>query len=216
MAIKRQVTSAQSIKRPVSAESGFGIIESMVALAAILIVGTILNTVFVGSADVLVYRKSRLLFEEKLLQLMVVTEENNVCEHLNIVQGGFFAKSAPGDVIATLNNINVDGQNLIEVGRKGLFEIKKIEVIQDSITFGVNPVRARAKIVVTAEFFESKDKTKPVARVPLDQKTGGVVIMVAMDGSNRINSCYGTFSRRISCIDANGVYNPEKKPNCSL
>ncbi|RYZ60785.1 MAG: type II secretion system protein, partial [Proteobacteria bacterium] len=119
-------------------ESGFGIIESLVVLALIVTVIVSLNSYFTGTRDQLSLQKARLEFEEEILRLMMVTEENNVCEHLSFVNT-VDLKILPGTVLGTFKKIDLAGNPVLEVRKKKRFEVKSIELIQDSIFYAINP-----------------------------------------------------------------------------
>lgn len=197
-----------------SDQSGFGIIESIVVLALILSVTAGLNSYFVGSRDQLTYQKARLEFEEEILRLMMVTEENSMCEHLSFI-GKVKLAEKPGTVLATFPKLELAGNTVLEVKKKRRYEVRSIELLQDSVFYAIAPTRVRGSIRIKTEFFDRFGK--PVASIPEEKKSAFVDIILASDtGSGPITSCYGSFSRRIACRDGNGLYNAEAQPNCQF
>lgn len=196
---------------PVPNQRGFGILESIVVLAVVMGITVSLNSYFTGNRDMLTYQKARLELEEDLLRLMMITEENSVCEHLNFV-GRVTLKSKAGDIIAKLNKLELKGVPVIEVKKKKRYEVKAIEILQDSVFYAVAPKRVRGSIRITTEFFDRYGKVIP--SVPVEKKSSFIDIILASDNGSTVSSCYGSFSRRISCRDGNGLYNAEAQPNC--
>jgi hypothetical protein len=192
-------------------EEAFGILESLVVLALILTVVVSLNWYFVKGRDQLVYQKARLEFEEDILRLMMITEENAVCEHLSFINNVKLAL-APHTVLAKLDRIELYGTPVLEVKKKKRYEVKSIELVQESIFYAIAPTRVRGRIIVRSEFYDRYGK--PVASVPAEKKMAFVDIILASDTGGPVTSCYGSFSRRIACRDGNGLYNAEAKPNC--
>ncbi len=210
MALLKPANSSSSGAQ-VTSESGFGIVESLVVLALIVTVIVMLNSYFTGTRDQLILQKARLEFEEEILRLMMITEENSVCEHLNFIDK-VSLQIKPGSVLASFKKLELDGNPILEVKKKKRFEVKSIELLQDSIYYAINPTRVRGSIRIKSEFYDRFDK--PLLSVPEDKKTAYVDIILASDTGDKISSCYGSFSRRIACRDGNGLYNPEVQPNC--
>lgn len=194
-------------------QKGFGILESLVVLALILSVTAGLNSYFVGSRDQLTYQKARLEFEEEILRLMMITEENSMCEHLSFI-GKVNLATDPGSVLASLPKLEVDGHTILEVKKKKRYEVKSIDLMQDSIFYAIAPTRVRGSIRIKTEYFDRFGK--PVTSIPEEKKAAFVDIILASDTGGPITSCYGSFSRRIACRDGNGLYNAEAQPNCQF
>ncbi len=198
-----------------NAEEGFGIIEAVVVMAAVLAIIVYMGQTFVSRKQFIAQQSAALHFQEDLERLFLVTEENSVCEKLNFVGKASLAGGAQ-TTIAKYDEISLSGMPVIKTGLYGFYRIKEIELKQESIVFAHNPERAKARIYVRAEFFAPDKKTivaegkgSPAPREMF------VELVVASDSGSTIDSCYGTFSRRIACIDSNGSYNPESKPNCA-
>lgn len=198
-------------------QAGFGIIESLIVLLIISAVAAGLSQYFLSSKDQVIYRKARLGFEEDMLRLMMITEENSVCEHLSFVNSANLQLTggAGGVRLANLKILNFDGAPVLKVEKKKRYEVKSIELMQESIVYASYPSRARASLVVKVEFLDKNGDPIPLKD---EQKLGRVDIILASDQSagGQITSCYGTFSRKISCHDGNGKYNPEATPNCQF
>jgi hypothetical protein len=205
-------------------QAGFGIIESLLVLLVISAVAAGLSQYFLSSKDQVLYRKARLAFEEDMLRLMMITEENSVCEHLSFV-GSARLQLTGGRGGVRLNSIDTlkfDGAPVLKVERQKRYEVKSIELMQESIVYASYPSRARGSIVVKVEFLD-KNKVPIVFKDadgnPTDApKTGRIDVILASDqtAGGVITSCYGAFSRKISCKDGNGTYNPEATPNCQF
>ncbi|MES2744544.1 MAG: hypothetical protein V4655_03915 [Bdellovibrionota bacterium] len=207
----RFVTLRKDESSEMRGEEAFGILESLVVLALIMTVIVSLNQYFIGSRDQVLYQKARLDFEEDILRLMMITEENSVCEHLSFINKVNLG-SAPRTVLAKLSSIELDGMPIIEVKKKKRYEVKSIELMQDSIFYAVAPTRVRGSIRIKTEYYDRYNK--PIASVPEHKKQAYVDIILASDSGGPITSCYGSFSRRIACKDGNGLYNAEAQPNC--
>ena len=199
---------------PRFAQSGFGIIEALVVLLLIAGAAAGLGRFFLSSKDMVLNQQARLAFEEDLLRLMMITEENSVCEHLNLVSSGF--KLQPGSQVAIgkIPVLEFDQVTMAKVGKDRRYGIKSIELIQLSREYGTNPRRARGSIVIVPEFYEKDGITvKKGSKLPT---RGNIDVIIAADPGGLITSCYGTFSRKISCLDGNGTFNPEATPNCQF
>lgn len=203
-----------------SAQSGFGIIEALVALAAISLIVVAVNKQFLGNRENTAIRKARALFDVDMVRLMMVTEENNVCERLNIIGRPMPGRGNKVD----LDRLTYGSEVLFErhaVSKathkdKALYRIKTIKLEQTSDQFGIIPKRARAEIQLEAAFFNPNGQEIKIgdARRDMDTKGFADIIIASRDGAI-IDSCYGIFSRRIACTDENKTYNPEGDPSCT-
>lgn len=201
-----------------SRQAGFGIIESLIVLLVISAVAAGLSQYFLSSKDQILYRKARLGFEEDMLRLMMITEENTVCEHLSFVNNGASLQLTGGKGgvrLASIKSLKFDGAPVLEVEKKKRYEVKSIELMQESIVYAGYPSRARGSLVIKVEFLDKNGDPMPLKE---DQKLGRVDVILASDqtAAGLITSCYGTFSRKISCLDGNGKFNPEATPNCQF
>lgn len=201
------------------AQAGFGIIEALIALAAISMIAVAINKQFLGNRENTAIRKARTLFDADLIRLMMVTEENSVCERLNII--GLPMPGVNGAI--NLPRILYGNQVLLETHAasvapnkdKALYRIERITLRQTSNRFGIRPRRARATIELEARFFNTRGQE--IALGP-DRKArdtlGYAEIIIAAQNGSTIDSCYGIYSRRIACNDENRIYNPEGDPSC--
>ncbi|MBC7531210.1 MAG: type II secretion system protein [Oligoflexus sp.] len=203
-------------RNPRFAQSGFGIIEALVVLLLIAGAAAGLGQFFLSSKDMVLNQRARLAFEEDLLRLMMITEENSVCEHLNLVSSGFkLLNTGSSNLrIGEIPKLEFDNVVMAKVGKDRRYGIKSIELFQLSVEYGKNPRRARGSIVIVPEFYEKDGITvKKGSELP---EKGNIDVIIAADPGGLINSCYGTFSRKISCLDGNGIFEPERTPNCQF
>ncbi len=197
--------------------AGFSIIESLIALSVISIAVVAANKQFIDNRDATAIRKARAMFDRDMVRAMLLTRENNVCEKLNIM--GLPMPGINNEI--KLKTLTYDGVPYFEVDaaptnmKTKLYRIKDIKLVQTSIQFGVTPKRARAQIEFTAAFYSTKgDELKlSGARKDKDTKSRAEIIIASRDGTT-IDSCYGVFSRRITCNDENKTYSPEEDPSC--
>lgn len=214
--LRRFVTlRSAEIDSRIPEQRGFGILESIVVLAVIMGITVSLNSYFTGSRDQLTYQKARLELEEDLLRLMMITEENSVCEHLSFVNKVNLGTKS-GDVLAKLDKLELDGTPVIEVkkAKNKRYEVKSIDLMQDSVFYAVAPTRVRGSIRIRTEFYDRYGK--PIPSIPEEKKSQYIDIILASESGSVITSCYGSFSRRIACRDGNGLYNAEAQPNCQF
>lgn len=212
----KQLLKSERVLLMKNSESGFGIIESLVVLAIILTVTASLNQYFTSSRDEVVYRKAKLGFEEDILRLFMVTEENSVCEHLDFVRNGVYKldSGATEGPELELPEIKIDGVSVIKVDspadqQKKRYAVSKVTVKQISKRYAQYPSRARGEIIIYATI--SKGKNKP--RLNVKQN---IELILAGNSANSttVTSCYGTFSRDIACADRGKHYDPNRKPSC--
>ena len=214
------MTRVRFANKPSTTQSGFGIIEALVALAAISLIVVAVNKQFLGNRENTAIRKARALFDVDMVRLMMVTEENNVCERLNILGLKMPGRNNKID----LDRLTYGSEVLFErhsVSKaphkdKALYRITSIRLEQTSEQFGIAPKRARAEIQLEAAFFTPSGQEIKLgdARKDIDSKGFADIIITSDDGAT-IDSCYGIFSRRIACTDEKKTYNPEGDPSCT-
>ncbi|MBC7659279.1 MAG: hypothetical protein H7249_06180 [Chitinophagaceae bacterium] len=203
-------------------ESGFGIIESLLVLAIILMVTTTLNQFFTSSRDEVIHRKGRIQFAEDMVRLMMVTEENDVCSHLSIANGNIKITPSFTSEVDLTKGVTIDNFPLIEpsTNDKLRYRIKRVTYEQISTNYASYPSRARAVINVYPEYRNKLGKILTGSGVP---DVGHVEIIVAgvdtsVAGDNTaVKHCFAAFSRRIACTDRGKHYdeNAGENINCN-
>lgn len=194
-------------------QSGFSILENVFILAFVLMTALWTNTRFLQSRSLVANGAARLKFEEEILRLMQVTKEDSICERLNFVKSGVFV-SNQRKRLASYDEIKLDGTVLVKKGKRPHYEIKSLTLDQDSPVFGLNPTRVQAYISLVADFYDQKGKT--IERVNWSSKNRGVALVLVADANGQVVGCYGSFSRRLACEDAQGTYDREATPNCKI
>lgn len=205
-------TDAKSNKP--SSESGFGIIDSLIALAIMSVFLMFFGLNFVSKKDQVAIEEARIQFDGLIAKVLITTEDNAVCDRLNIINSEYRMADASGVTLYSTNALRLGGTELIKVGTEGRVRLKKIELVQMSRVFGVMPRRAKAQIRLTAEYLDREGRV--MKNVPQADTVGLVELMIEGLDDNIVRSCYGRFSERIKCLDMRGSYSLDREPNCRI
>ncbi len=205
-----QLKSEQKIS---AVQQGFGILENLIVLTILLMAALWVNRSYLDQKQMLAIDASRNMFEEDVMRIFQVTNENVICEHLNFVGSGI-SIGVENQVLGNFEAISIDGIPLVKKGKTNKYELTSIELVQTSPVFGTNPRRVQAELILTAEFYNAKGVAIP--KIDSLSKIRKVLFVVTADASNQIDSCYARFSRRLACVDSAGIYAPEAAKNCNI